>query len=155
MTFCCFDNQLLFFILSPLRFVVLIISCCLDKQLLKRHKNHHHTADYQPPTPRDKSHDCQSCHKSFAHKGNLQRHLAAGCGGDLSEDDTASAGSTEDAALRGLTADNVLHGNLMQEWREGKLGNAPQVVIVHPDGRIEEVTPKLQVLPTVFALLQS
>jgi hypothetical protein len=29
------------------------------------------------------------------------------------------------------------------------------VVIVHPDGRIEEVTPKLQVLPTVFALLQS
>ena len=35
----------------------------------------------------------------------------------------------------------------MQEWREGKLGNAPQVVIVHPDGRIEEVTPKLQVGP--------
>jgi hypothetical protein len=60
----------------------------------------------------------------------------------------------EDAALRGLTADNVLHSNLMQEWREGKLGNAPQVVIVHPDGRIEEVTPKLQVQLTVFALLQ-
>ena len=50
-----------------------------------------------------------------------------------------------EGGLRTITADHILHGDLMQEWREGKLGNAPQVVIVHPDGRIEEVTPKLQV----------
>ena len=47
--------------------------------------------------------------------------------------------------MRTITAEHVLHGDLMQEWREGKLGTAPQVVIVHPDGRIEEVTPKLEV----------
>ncbi|XP_070194040.1 uncharacterized protein [Littorina saxatilis] len=92
-----------------------------QKQLLKRHKNHHHTSDYHPPTPKDKNHDCGSCEKSFAHKG--------------------------EGGLRTITADHILHGDLMQEWREGKLGNAPQVVIVHPDGRIEEVTPKLQLPP--------
>ena len=47
--------------------------------------------------------------------------------------------------MRTITAEHVLHGDLMQEWREGKLGTAPQAVIVHPDGRIEEVTPKLEV----------
>nr|KAG5693098.1 hypothetical protein BaRGS_014048 [Batillaria attramentaria] len=114
-----------------------------QKQLLKRHKNLHHTADYQPPTPRDKNHDCSSCDKSFAHRGNLLRHMAQHEGGDLSEDET-SAVSGE--------ADHILHGDLMQDWREGKLGNAPQVVIVHPDGRIEEVTPKLQVPPDRSAL---
>ena len=65
-----------------------------QKQLLTRHKNHHHTADYQPPTPRDKSHDCTACDKSYANKGNLMRHMAQH-GVDLSEDDTTSAASGE------------------------------------------------------------
>lgn len=117
-----------------------------QKQLLRRHKNHHHTSDYHPPTPRDKNHDCSACDKSYANKGNLMRHLAQH--GDMSEDDTTSAASGEgEGGLRTITADHILHGDLMQEWREGKLGNAPQVVIVHPDGRIEEVTPKLQIPP--------
>ncbi|XP_025116077.1 uncharacterized protein LOC112577248 isoform X2 [Pomacea canaliculata] len=120
-----------------------------QKQLLKRHKNLHHTVDYQPPPPRDKNHDCTACDKSFAHRGNLMRHMAQHtC--DFSEDETpavTSEGSREGGSLRTITADHILHGNLMQEWREGKLGNAPQVVIVHPDGRIEEVTPKLQLPP--------
>ena len=30
--------------------------------------------------------------------------------------------------------------------KEGKLGTSPKVVVVHPDGRIEEVTAKLQSL---------
>ena len=30
--------------------------------------------------------------------------------------------------------------------KEGKLGASPKVVVVHPDGRIEEVTAKLQSL---------
>ena len=41
--------------------------------------------------------------------------------------------------------DHLVHMDLMQDWRDGKLGNAPQVVIVHPNGRIEEVTPSLEV----------
>lgn len=69
-----------------------------QKQLLRRHKNHHHTSDYQPPMPRDKSHDCSACDKSYAHKGNLMRHMAQH-GGDLSEDDTTSAASGEGTLL--------------------------------------------------------
>ena len=30
--------------------------------------------------------------------------------------------------------------------KDGKLGTSPKVVVVHPDGRIEEVTGKLQSL---------
>ncbi|KAL8616375.1 hypothetical protein ACOMHN_032229 [Nucella lapillus] len=117
-----------------------------QKQLLRRHKNHHHMSDYHAPTPRDKNHDCAACDKSYANKGNLMRHLAQH--GDMSEDETTSAASGEgEGGLRTITADHILHGDLMQEWRDGKLGNAPQVVIVHPDGRIEEVTPKLQIPP--------
>lgn len=66
-----------------------------QKQLLKRHKNHHHTSDYHPPTPKDKNHDCGSCEKSFAHKGNLMRHMVQHGGEDYSEDDTTSAASGE------------------------------------------------------------
>ena len=75
-----------------------------QKQLLRRHKNHHHTSDYQPPAPRDKSHDCSACDKSYAHKGNLMRHMAQH-GGDLSEDDTTSAASGEGRMMMSVVHD--------------------------------------------------
>lgn len=28
------------------------------------------------PAPKDKMHECGECHKTFAHKGNLLRHMA-------------------------------------------------------------------------------
>ena len=47
-----------------------------QKQLLKRHKNLYHTPDYIPPAPRNKQHECQECGRTFAHRGNLLRHMA-------------------------------------------------------------------------------
>lgn len=38
-----------------------------------------------------------------------------------------------------------LHRNLLDDIQAGKLGYAPQVVIVHPDGSLEEVSSNLPV----------
>lgn len=42
-------------------------------------------------------------------------------------------------------ASDTLHKNLFQDIKEGKLGDVPQVVIVHPDGSQEEIYSKLNV----------
>lgn len=49
---------------------------CRQKQLLRRHQNLYHNPDYVPKPPKEKTHTCHSCHRTFAHKGNLMRHLA-------------------------------------------------------------------------------
>ncbi|KAH3773439.1 hypothetical protein DPMN_174800 [Dreissena polymorpha] len=45
-----------------------------------------------------------------------------------------------------LTTDQLLDNGLLDDMKEGRLGNCPKVVVVHPDGRVEEVTAKLQSL---------
>ncbi|XP_050396820.1 transcriptional repressor CTCF [Patella vulgata] len=119
-----------------------------QKQLLKRHENLHHTPNYEPPSPKDKAHECQDCEKAFAHKGNLARHLTNhnedGTVNDEEDEEATGAEGEEVESINSLIAQNILEKNLMQEWRDGKLGNAQQVVIVHPDGTVEEVTHKLQ-----------
>lgn len=47
-----------------------------QKQLLRRHQNLYHNPDYVPKPPKEKTHSCHVCHRSFARKGNLIRHLA-------------------------------------------------------------------------------
>lgn len=47
-----------------------------QKQLLRRHQNLYHNPDYVPKPPKEKTHSCQECKRTFAHKGNLIRHLA-------------------------------------------------------------------------------
>ena len=37
--------------------------------------NLHHTPDYVPPVPRERQHECGDCHKTFAHRGNLLKHM--------------------------------------------------------------------------------
>ena len=37
--------------------------------------NLYHTPDYVPPTPRERQHECGDCHKTFAHRGNLLKHM--------------------------------------------------------------------------------
>lgn len=39
-------------------------------------QNLYHTPDYVAPPPREKTHECSDCHKTFAHRGNLLRHMA-------------------------------------------------------------------------------
>ena len=51
-----------------------------------------------------------------------------------------------------MTAEQLLQGSLLSDMKEGKLGDAPKVVIVHPDGRVEEVTGRLQTLAQQGAL---
>lgn len=115
-----------------------------QKQLLKRHKNLYHTPNYTPPMPREKTHECTECDKTFAHKGNLMRHLSH----HDSDDDSSNQKEMMPKLLSSprLTTQQLLQGNLLTDLREGKLGSGPipQVVIVHPDGRVEEVTSKLQ-----------
>ena len=48
--------------------------------------------------------------------------------------------------INSLTADQLIENSLLADMKEGKLGASPKVVVVHPDGRIEEVTAKLQSL---------
>ncbi|KAK6185561.1 hypothetical protein SNE40_007767 [Patella caerulea] len=119
-----------------------------QKQLLKRHENLHHTPNYEPPSPKDKAHECQDCEKAFAHKGNLARHLINhnedGTVNEEEDEEATGAEGEEGESINSLITQNILEKNLMQEWRDGKLGNAQQVVIVHPDGTVEEVTHKLQ-----------
>ncbi|XP_072930939.1 uncharacterized protein [Epargyreus clarus] len=45
-------------------------------QLLRRHQNLYHNPDYVPKPPKEKTHTCHECKRTFAHKGNLIRHLA-------------------------------------------------------------------------------
>lgn len=114
-----------------------------QKQLLKRHKNLYHTPDYTPPMPKEKTHECTECDKTFAHKGNLMRHLSH----HDSEDESHQKEAIPKLPVNNhLTTQQLLQGNLLTDLREGKLGTGPipQVVIVHPDGRVEEVTSKLQ-----------
>merc|ERR1711976_538450 len=48
----------------------------MGKQLLKRHQNLYHNPNYVPPTPKEKTHECPECNRTFRHKGNLIRHMA-------------------------------------------------------------------------------
>lgn len=45
-----------------------------------------------------------------------------------------------------LTSDQLIHGSLLSDLKAGRLGDMPKVVIVHPDGTVEEVTSKLHTL---------
>ena len=49
-------------------------------------------------------------------------------------------------SVSSYTADQLIENGLLADMKDGKLGSSPKVVVVHPDGRIEEVTAKLQSL---------
>ncbi|XP_069113256.1 transcriptional repressor CTCF-like isoform X2 [Argopecten irradians] len=117
-----------------------------QKQLLRRHINLYHSPEYSPAEARDKMYECDECDKTFAHKGNLIRHMQQHDPDSVQYKDLAGQGRSRDSLSSPLTAEQLLQGSLLTEMREGKLGNTPKIVIVHPDGRVEEVTSKLQTL---------
>ncbi|XP_052061077.1 uncharacterized protein LOC127701273 isoform X4 [Mytilus californianus] len=108
-----------------------------QKQLLKRHKNLYHTPDYSRPEPKEKTYECNLCDKSFANKGNLLRHMQ-------NHDPEYWNKKLGDGGNVALSTDDLIQGSLLNDMREGKLGSAPKVVIVHPNGSVEEVTNRLQ-----------
>ena len=109
-----------------------------QKQLLKRHKNLYHTPDYNRPEPKEKNFECNLCDKTFANKGNLLRHMQ--------NHDPEYWNKRAEGSNSGLSTDDLIQGSLLSDMREGKLGTAPKVVIVHPNGSVEEVTTRLQSL---------
>lgn len=58
--------------------IALKITCYFyrQKQLLRRHQNLYHNPNYEPKPPKEKTHTCHECKRTFAHNGNLIRHLA-------------------------------------------------------------------------------
>lgn len=108
-----------------------------QKQLLKRHKNLYHTPDYSRPEPKEKTYECNLCDKSFANKGNLLRHMQ-------NHDPEYWNKKLGDGGNVALSTEDLIQGSLLNDMRDGKLGSAPKVVIVHPNGSVEEVTSRLQ-----------
>lgn len=108
-----------------------------QKQLLKRHKNLYHTPDYSKPEPKEKNYDCTLCNKQFANKGNFLRHMQ-------NHDPEYWNKKLSEGENPSMSTDELIQGSLLSDMREGKLGIAPKVVIVHPNGSVEEVTSRLQ-----------
>ncbi|XP_005096662.1 uncharacterized protein LOC101849454 [Aplysia californica] len=65
-------------------------------------------------------------------------------GEDSNSNSAAESSSSSSGQPQGPpSASDTLHRNLLQDIRSGKLGDVPQVVIVHPDGSLEEISSKL------------
>ncbi|KAK6983201.1 transcriptional repressor CTCF, partial [Biomphalaria glabrata] len=120
-----------------------------------------------------KKYECDSCHVSFNLKQSLDKHkiacqieenLNASRDKESAEQtmyNTSSNGHTHQSKhdillsnesssnsshlISGPLASGTLHRNLLQDIKDGKLGDVPQVVIVHPDGTLEEISSKLPI----------
>ncbi|XP_059168933.1 zinc finger protein 236-like [Physella acuta] len=87
---------------------------------------------------RDKESDEHSVDKTSMYKSSLDRPTQEN---KLDSILSADGSSTTSAPL---TSD-TLHRNLLQDIKAGKLGDVPQVVIVHPDGSLEEISSKIPI----------
>ncbi|XP_053954620.1 transcriptional repressor CTCF [Anastrepha ludens] len=70
-----------------------------QKQLLGRHTNLYHNDNYVPPPKLERTHKCPYCTRTFAHKGNMVRHMqlhdaAVGNGKDLKIEDEKTDSDT-------------------------------------------------------------
>ena len=129
-----------------------------QKALLKRHRNLYHNPHYIQQDMKDKEPECKACEKSFANKNNIAGRIQTP--GDAltippSDDSENDLGNIHTCGgcpkslvdnITPLTADQLIENSLLADMKEGKLGASPKVVVVHPDGRVEEVTAKLQSL---------
>ncbi|XP_061196867.1 RE1-silencing transcription factor A-like [Saccostrea echinata] len=90
-----------------------------QKQLLKRHKGLYHTDETSLGSPAKEG-------RLIIAKGNTDENR-----------------TKTDSIESSLSSDQLIHGSLLTDLKAGRLGNMPKVVIVHPDGSVEEVTTKL------------
>lgn len=127
-----------------------------QKTLLKRHRNIYHNPSYVPQDTKDKGQECKACEKTFANKSGtqVQNNVESLTGRDVDTDEAElnnihTCGGCPKSlvdSITPLTADQLIENSLLADMKEGKLGTSPKVVVVHPDGRVEEVTAKLQSL---------
>ncbi|CAG5122138.1 unnamed protein product, partial [Candidula unifasciata] len=111
-----------------------------------------------------KKFDCDVCHSSFNLQQTLDKHKhSCQLGGEsgmesqspssrdkepTKEDGVFSLSSCNSTPVSSSQlvsaplASDTLHKNLLQDIKSGKLGDVPQVVIVHPDGSLEEISSK-------------
>ncbi|CAG2248336.1 CTCF [Mytilus edulis] len=73
----------------------------------------------------------------LTHTGNLLRHMQ-------NHDPEYWNKKLGDGGNVALSTEDLIQGSLLNDMRDGKLGSAPKVVIVHPNGSVEEVTSRLQ-----------
>ncbi|BFZ19819.1 hypothetical protein BsWGS_22858 [Bradybaena similaris] len=107
---------------------------------------------------------CDTCHSSFNLQQTLEKHkhscqLGVESGMESQSPSSRDKESTKDDGgfslsscsstpvsssqlVSGPLTSDTLHKNLLQDIKAGKLGDVPQVVIVHPDGSLEEITSK-------------
>lgn len=106
-----------------------------QKQLLRRHKNLYHSPEYIPPNPREKAFECSAsgCDKSFAHRGNLIRHMQQHEEGEI--DGETMMVKAEGDLMLGEQGENLV-GEMVDEE-----GNTVQqvVLIQQPDGQVQVV----------------
>ncbi|KAH9490430.1 hypothetical protein Btru_034862 [Bulinus truncatus] len=114
------------------------------KQSLEKHKRICQTGEELDSSSRDKESDDQGADKTPVYKTTVGRPSQQSKMDALlsSESNPASSSACHLASGTPLTS-GTLHKNLLQDIKDGKLGDVPQVVIVHPDGSLEEISSKL------------
>ena len=120
-----------------------------QKQLLKRHTYLYHNPMCSPLER--KSLGCKACEMNCILKVEQVEIEDSSVNYEDSDDkDTIvhSCGGCLKSLIEiaPLTADQLIENSLLADMKDGKLGTSPKVVVVHPDGRVEEVTAKLQSL---------
>lgn len=116
-----------------------------QKMLLKKHAYSYHNPVCDSEVR--KSQSCKECNKNF----NINDTDDPTVGYDETEEKEAGLHTCggcpkSDIEIVPLSADQLIENGLLADMKDGKLGLSPKVVVVHPDGRVEEVTAKLQSL---------
>ncbi|RUS88337.1 hypothetical protein EGW08_003908, partial [Elysia chlorotica] len=88
-----------------------------------------------------KKYECSLCHMTFNLQQSLEKHSFTSQEESRNQSSTNKSltGLGQDMFPTPVIASDTLHKNLMQDIKAGKLGDVPQVVIVHPDGTLEEI----------------
>ncbi|KAL4234182.1 hypothetical protein ACF0H5_005835 [Mactra antiquata] len=121
-----------------------------QKKLLKQHRNIFHNPNCRPEHLDENAEGwCKACF--FIYKKNNEQSVEQINIKDdeINGKDTHTCGGCQKSlvdTITPLTADQLIENGLLADMKDGKLGTSPKVVVVHPDGRVEEVTAKLQSL---------
>ncbi|CAL1536834.1 unnamed protein product [Lymnaea stagnalis] len=115
----------------------------LEQTLLKHQKFCQMGEDSECESSRDKESDDQSVDKTPVYKSTLGRPSQQSKADALLKAESSHSSLSGHLVAGGPLTSDTLHRNLLQDIKAGKLGDVPQVVIVHPDGSFEEISSKI------------